>query len=492
MSLELSMDDTTQNSEHKWKELLYTLFYEIKSEILGCKIEIEEDEYQENIKSITIPRLVDYLHDSIQILITKKIEDTKIEQRKIDQALFNTNNSKKITTQINITEKSQYENIIRKLEAKERILYKLDFQNRLQKDAMENKIGEYMEMEDEFEEMKAKFKYEDGRFLHNDRKDNEIIIIRSENSNLKKTVNKLEKQIKTFEEEIKTKENLIKSLQEQNEKLTNKLEEKSKLNETNAQPSININISNVTGNNNNNCENLCENNTKKNKINKSHNSSHVSCGNTSKYSINYANNESHIKSSSKKEIKVDKKITYNNKSNYLNNNKFFNFQKIKSKLLSNKSHRATATDLLSTTRNDSLERTKFDLLNKYFIGNKNRSISNLNNSCIKINQSNVGSNITSKKNIKYKNNTNNNCSVSRVNVSALGYNANTSRAQFNSSRSNYNSMKKIMSYARNVHVHGGNTNGGGNHNGNNNNTSRSMSTKQKGNTHGGISYRSVS
>ena len=27
------------NNEHKWKELLYELFYEIKSEILGCKIE---------------------------------------------------------------------------------------------------------------------------------------------------------------------------------------------------------------------------------------------------------------------------------------------------------------------------------------------------------------------------------------------------------------------------------------------------------------------
>ena len=55
-------------------------------------------------------------------------------------------------------------------------------------------------------------------------------------------------------------------------------------------------------------------------------------------------------------------------------------------------------------------------------------------------------------------------------------------------------MKKIMSYARNVHVKGGNTNVC-NHNNNhnsNNNTSRSMSTKQKGNSHGGISYRSVS
>ena len=57
---------------------------------------------------------------------------------------------------------------------------------------MENKISEYMEMEEEFEEMKTKLKYEEGRFLKNDRKDNEIIIIRGENSNLKHSIKKLE------------------------------------------------------------------------------------------------------------------------------------------------------------------------------------------------------------------------------------------------------------------------------------------------------------
>ena len=57
------------------------------------------------------------------------------------------------------------------MENKERYLTKLIFQNKLQKDAMENKISDYMEMEEEFEEMKAKLKYEDGRFLNNARKD---------------------------------------------------------------------------------------------------------------------------------------------------------------------------------------------------------------------------------------------------------------------------------------------------------------------------------
>ena len=108
MSIELKLDSTEKENnnntnndknnknEHKWKELLYELFYEIKSEILSQKIEIEENEYQDNIKSITIPKLVKYIHDSIQILINKKIEDSKIEQKKIDENYYNILNNKNI------------------------------------------------------------------------------------------------------------------------------------------------------------------------------------------------------------------------------------------------------------------------------------------------------------------------------------------------------------------------------------------------------------
>ena len=69
--------------EHKWKELLYNLFYEIKSEIINSKIEIEEDEYQENINSTTIPQLVNYIHDSIQILLKKKNRRYKRRAKRI-------------------------------------------------------------------------------------------------------------------------------------------------------------------------------------------------------------------------------------------------------------------------------------------------------------------------------------------------------------------------------------------------------------------------
>ena len=201
-----SISESKKNAEHKWKELLYNLFYEIKSETLGKKIEIDEDEYQENIQSITIPKLITYIHDSIQILISKKIEISKNEQKLEDDKYYTEIGSSGYRQMVlEQSEQLKYENIIKKLEEKERNLYKINFHHKLQKEAMENKIEEYMEMEDEFEEMKVKLKYEDGRFLNNDRKDNEILILRSENSKLKNTVEELEKNIKNLENLIEEK-----------------------------------------------------------------------------------------------------------------------------------------------------------------------------------------------------------------------------------------------------------------------------------------------
>lgn len=221
-----------KTSENKNKELLYNLFYEIKSEILGTKIEIEEDEYQENIRLITIPNLVKYIHDSIQILIIKKTEDTKKKQREEDDKFYmnkfcGKNKKNKI---INLPEdqKLSYENIIKNLESRERQLYKQIFQNKLRTDAMESKIAEYMEMENEFEDMKTKLKFEGGRFLNNDRKDNEIIIIRTENTNLKKVLKKLEEKIQKNKELQLSKDRLINELKEKIKILEKKYKEEAK------------------------------------------------------------------------------------------------------------------------------------------------------------------------------------------------------------------------------------------------------------------------
>jgi hypothetical protein len=410
MSIEIKIDEKENSAikEHKWKELLYELFYEIKSEILGCKIEIEEEEYQENVRAITIPKLVDYLHDSIQILIKKKIDDTKLEQKKRDKRYY-TNN---INTPIGLDEKEQYENIIRKLESKERKLSKIIFQNKLQKDVMENKISEYMEMEDEFEEMKTKLKYEEGRFLKNDRKDNEIIIIRGENSNLKQSIKQLEEKINLLEKDKQDKTKIINELQDNMKKFKLKLKDLQKQNEILNAHCINININNVNGNNNNKNGNIYNNNN----------------------NINPANLNSP-----------------SNKDENINKNKMMYFQKINKKFLNNKIYKAEA---LNNTRNESLERTRSELFNKYFVNNKvNKNNNNmlLNNSAVKINSFQYG---------------NNNRQLNQGNHNELPVPLFSNRMNH---MNNYNVIKKnIISGA---------------------NSSRSNSTKIKGNPHKIINYK---
>ena len=431
-----------QKKEHKWKELLYNLFYEIKSEILNTKLEIEEDEYQENINSTTIPQLVNYIHDSIQILLKKKIEDTKEEQKELDKKFYLNSNliSNDSLKKINLEDKNflEYESVIKNLESKQRILTKNIFQQKLQIDAMENKIEEYMEMEDEFEEMKTKLKYEDGRFLNNDRKDNEILIIRGENSILKNEINKLEEKVKALEEEANNKEKKIEEISKELEKLKNKFDEKQ--NEANTAPSININISNVHSNsninNNNNEINSMNNNEteggnlmKKSIYNPNRNSTNFITN--SKFFYNYVNeqisinNKKNTFSSKKKKEKTEKMNHKNYYRNKTSKDKKLLSQKIKTKLLNNKNN---ICDLLSTTRNESLDRAKQDLLNKYLIGIKgNKNIMNLNNSCMKVNS------LTGK--IYYKKNGNNN--MNNIQIQSKKKNGN----EFNCNRSKSNSNK---------------------------------------------------
>ena len=382
--------DDKKNSEYKWKELLYNLFYEIKSEILGTKIEIEEDEYQENIRSITIPKLIEYIHESIQILISNKIEMSKNEQKMEDEKYYTKKGSPGYTPlSLEQSEKIKYENIIKKLEEKERILYKRNFHHILQKEAMENKIEEYMEMEDEFEEMKVKLKYEDGRFLNNDRKDNEILIIRSENSNLKTTIDELEKKNEKLENLINQQNEKIKNLNKDIKELKMKLEEKQT--EINlSQNYFNITNHNLTKNNNNNyTKSKCilnhEEAGSKDKLNrKIKNYYKLSNGkekdehnNTVKY---YRNQNINLNQAQFSKVKP-KILSYKRKSDGNNNTKI-------SKGNTNNSNK----DLLNNTRNEYTERLNY----KYFSGSNIEKYKN--------NNGGNNSNINKKKNVVKNNN----------------------------------------------------------------------------------------
>jgi len=303
------MNDKIENSKIpnlKSKEELFNLLNELKNEINGNKLEIDENELEEKIKSLTMSQLINYIHDSIQILLKKKIQDAKDEQREED-IIENNKNIKPI--KLNKSEIKQYENNLKKLEFKERKLTKMHFQYKLQREAMENKIGEYMEMEEEFDEMKIKLKYEDGKFLNNDRKDNEINILKQENVNLKNAIKENDEKNKLLEINLTKKENEISYLKNSIEELKIKLEEKQK--ELSLFSNINININSVNSmgiNNNTNVNN--------------------------KYSFHYSNNNSAtnlLSSGTKDEI---------NSSSLRNENspgmKVFHFQKIKSNLIKKK------------------------------------------------------------------------------------------------------------------------------------------------------------
>ena len=94
---------------------------------------------------------------------------------------------------------SQLEKMVMKLEKDLRFHIKSEFMFRIQKDSLDTKIKHFMEMEEEFEELKQKVRYQGGKFLNNDRKDNEIKILRRENSNIKGEVKKMEIIIKNLE-----------------------------------------------------------------------------------------------------------------------------------------------------------------------------------------------------------------------------------------------------------------------------------------------------
>lgn len=108
---------------------------------------------------------------------------------------------------------SQQENMIKKLEFDIKYYLKDLLHYKIQINSLEIKLNAFASMEEDYEELKAKVKFEGGKFLENDRKDNEIIILRNENSRIKKEIKKLEsKKIvmeSEYNEKIKKLENEI-------------------------------------------------------------------------------------------------------------------------------------------------------------------------------------------------------------------------------------------------------------------------------------------
>ena len=192
------MVENQQINETNLKRELYELYIDIKSYLISLNENITNDS---EIETSSDPLLIiKTIHDYINII----------------------KNNKKV----NLI--SQLENIIIKLEKDLKYHIKNEFMLKIQKDSADSKIRSFMEMEEEFEELKEKVRYEGGKFLNNDRKDNEIKILRRENSNIKREVKKMEIKIRNLEKKGLEDQGIIDELKIKIIKSDKKLEEMEK------------------------------------------------------------------------------------------------------------------------------------------------------------------------------------------------------------------------------------------------------------------------
>ena len=351
---------------------LYDLYIDIKTFLVSSEKEKQNDTNLKEISSTTEPyTIIKYLKNCINILI----EDKKANK---------INNSQNINQDNNNILK-QLESYIKKLENDLKYSIKKQFMFKIQKDSLEMKIRGYMEIEEEYEELKEKVKYEGGKFLNNDRKDNEIIILRRENSNLKKEINKIEEKNKNFDKKIRDNIEIINGLKFKLSQMNKKIEElkdeinnlknKKNLSEIyerkNILNNINKNIiennnktldkSNLEGINMNNINNL--NGIGNNKINNIH---------LKRDLTNYqlAFNNYNFESTKNNPVKALKTIDTYNKLNISSLNKLYNNKNIVAPLRNNQFKNVKKTKSNSVTKK-SEENEKSELMNKFLSGSSN-------------------------------------------------------------------------------------------------------------------------
>ena len=160
------------------KANLYEIYIDIKNSLSKTELEkLTNGTNKSNDSSIDLPILMNNLKTYINFILHEKNPETEN---------FNYDNK---DTHIEVI--NQLESYIRKLEDNIKFLIKTLFQNKIFRDSLESKLRAYLKIEEDYENLKEKVRYEDGKFMENDRKDNEINILRRENSNLKKEISKI-------------------------------------------------------------------------------------------------------------------------------------------------------------------------------------------------------------------------------------------------------------------------------------------------------------
>ena len=174
-----------------------------------------KEEINDNINYIQ-SNLLNYIEDD---KLKKSINHYLCEISKIMEILINSLNSV-------IKTKKEMEMLQRKDEHKVRVIYSQYFHQKLINEVLENKISTFCKKEKEYEMLKEKTGAIicNGKVICNERKDNEIIILRTENSLLKST-------IANNEDLIKEKTDLIDNLNKEIMSYKTKIKGFDKINE---------------------------------------------------------------------------------------------------------------------------------------------------------------------------------------------------------------------------------------------------------------------
>ena len=293
----------------------------MSNNILFSKQKITDKFLEINNKNIKV--IINYIKDLIKVVFTSF--DSFLEK--------NNFNSEKENNEII----HQLNNYIIKLENDIKAYIKQVFQYKIQKDAFQCNITKFKEMKEEFDSLKEKVKYKNGKFLKDDRKDNEIFILRKENSNLKNEIEKADKILKQYKEEILKKEKIIENLNKKikgsNSKIIKSIKNENKycintmFNTERDKNNYFFNsenkyISTTKNNINNRDNNISYRNLSYNNINSNHN---ININHSTTNNNNIINNNIIINSYNKKEIKYP----------YSNNKTRFKINKIKDKNLNN-------------------------------------------------------------------------------------------------------------------------------------------------------------
>ena len=172
---------------------------------------------------------------SIQNILEKKSSTINIKSinKEIIQILKEINNLfEKIINEKENFNLKHYESLLKRDENTIRILYGDLLHEKLLKEILEEKIVLLLQTQNEYELVKEKTGVIvcDGKVICNERKDNEIIILRTENSTLKNVINDKENEIKNLNEKIKLLNNEIIKLKR------NKTNINININDLNSQP----------------------------------------------------------------------------------------------------------------------------------------------------------------------------------------------------------------------------------------------------------------